>query len=164
MGDIFTSKSNFALLMTAIKRYNYDYYFLISGQDFPLVSADEIVSFLSDNKTNYLNLFKTKNNGANHSTNYDKRNEIIFKDWMFGRGLLYRIIRRSWVQLTGGYTHTFAIFKRKNLCNLPFYFGSSWWCLTGETVNYILNYLKKHHEYISFLGIQVAQMNVSSKH
>lgn len=144
-------EATLSLLDVAMGQNNYDYYCLISGQDFPTVSANELVSSLRDNSpTNYVNFFTSKNHGAGKSTNYDKRNEIVFKEWMFGRGLFYRILRRSWVQITGGYSHTFAIFKRKNVCNLPFYFGSSWWCLTGDTVKYIMSYIKEHSEYIAF--------------
>lgn len=64
-------------------RKKYDFYWLISGQDFPLVSAESIIMKLSSTKGeyNFINLFVSKNNGAKKCTNFDKRNEIIFPAW-----------------------------------------------------------------------------------
>lgn len=131
----------------------YDYYWLISGQDFPLVKNEDIIAKLTDgmcNGNNYVDLFYTKNNGANLSTNFDKRNDIVFPKWMMKQGLKYRIIRRAWVELTGGYKHTFSMFQRSNNDKLKYYFGSSWWCIHNKFAYYILNYIDMHPEYMSF--------------
>ena len=141
-------------LLKYANKKQYDYYWQISGQDFPLVSAKKIINIINnDNKQkmhNYVNLFISKNNGSKNSTNYDKRNEILFPEWMMKRNLKYRIIRRLWVSITGGYRHTFRIFVRSSLKEVKFYFGSSWWCISSEFKKYILNYIKIHPEYIEF--------------
>lgn len=143
-------EATLSLLKAATNKGIYDYYWLISGQDFPLVPSTDIVEFFSKNEYEYINLFNSKNNGCSHTNNYDKRNEIVFSDWMFKRDLLHRIIRRSWVGITGGYNHTFTIFKRKNNLAMNFYFGSSWWCLSGKLIDYIMKYLSEHPEYEKF--------------
>lgn len=38
---------------------------------------------------------------------------------------------------------------RKQL-QIEFYFGSQWWALTGETVEWIINYLGQHEDYYIF--------------
>ena len=130
----------------------YAYYWLISGQDFPLISAKSITTKLSSTmgEYNFVNLFASKNNGAKKSTNFDKRNEIIFPAWLLKNDLKHRIIRRLWVEITGGYQHTFPIFLRSNKNGLKYYFGSSWWCINCDFAGYILNYIKVHPEYIKF--------------
>ena len=131
----------------------YDYYWLISGQDFPLVSAKDIITQLSNAKLggyNFVNLFVSKNNGAKKSTNFDKRNEIIFPEWLLKHDFKHRIVRRLWVEITGGYQHTFCVFLRPNMNELKYYFGSQWWCINCDFVSYILDYIESHPEYISF--------------
>lgn len=95
-------------------------------------------------------MFVSKNNGAKKSTNYDKRNEIIFPAWMLKHDFLHRIIRRLWVEITGGYQYTFPVFLRSNNNELKYYFGSQWWCINCDFAGYILNYIKVHPEYIKF--------------
>lgn len=89
----------------------YDYYWLISGQDFPLISAKSIITKLSSTmgEYNFVNLFASKNNGTIKSTNFDKRNEIIFPAWLLKHDLKHRIIRRLWVEIL------LMIRKRKRL-------------------------------------------------
>jgi hypothetical protein len=41
---------------------------------------------------------------------------------------------------TGGFNHTFKIFKRKKPIDYNFQFGSQWWTLTYDAVMYILDY------------------------
>ena len=106
------------LLNTAVAgiRGGYDYYWLISGQDWPLRSADKIVKFFEEH------------NGTN---------------------FVQKIIKRGWVEFTGGYNQTWKIFERKQL-GIEFYFGSSWWALKRETIDWIMQYITTHPEYYKF--------------
>lgn len=58
---------------------------------------------------------------------------------------------------------------RKQL-QIEFYFGSQWWALTGETVEWIINYLGQHEDYYIFykntvcLKIPYVRMNRSFRH
>lgn len=139
------------LLEYAHQKKIYDYYWLISGQDFPLVSAETIIEMLRTNPNhNYVNLVTSKNNGAKYSTNYDKRNDILFPAWLLKHDFKHRIFRRIWVSVTGGYHHTFWIFKRKDNNNIKYYFGSSWWCINAKFTEYILKFIDTHQEYVNF--------------
>lgn len=52
----------------------------------------------------------------------------------------------------GGWNHTYTIFKRKYpIRNLQFYYGPSWVCLSREFVEWMLNYINLHPEFISYL-------------
>lgn len=128
----------------------YDYYWLISGQDWPLRSADEIVKFFEKHSgVNFVQYWDSKNHGNHKQNNLDKRNQIYFPIKFIGPKPWQKIIKRGWVELTGGYNRTWKIFERKQL-GVDFYFGSQWWALTGETVEWIINYLGQHEDYYIF--------------
>lgn len=161
------------LLNFAASAGNYDYYFLISGQDFPIQSVESLLNYLSVNvELNYINFLPSLNNGLNKQNNYDKRNQIVFGDRLLKRNLFMRTVKRLWITLTGGYNKTFKIFRRKNDLNLKFYFGSQWWCLNREFVEYLFDYLRETPQYIEFFKktscpdesfFQTAFMNSSFK-
>lgn len=139
------------LLNKAISVKKYDYYFLISGQDFPIRAVENLLNFLTNNENcNFLNLFPSLNNGLQRQNNYDKRNQIVFCEWLLKRTFLIRVIRRLWVAVTGGYNKTFKLFKRENNLNVKFYFGSQWWWLNSVFVCYLNNYLTETPQYIDF--------------
>lgn len=141
------------LLEFARKKDNFDYYWLCSGQDYPIRSPEYILKTLERNpKVNYLNLFTSFNNGLGKNNKYDKRNQITFHKWMLSRNLGLRILKRAVIELTGGYNKTFQIFQRKNTVGMNFYFGSEWWCLNSKTIEWILNFLKKNRDYYQFFS------------
>ena len=139
------------LLRCATAEQDFDYYCLLSGQDFPIESPETILNFLEQgDKSNYVNLFKSFHSGESHTNNYDKRNQISYPNWMLSQGSAVRILRRLWVAITGGYNHTFRVFKKKQLQNVDFYFGSSWWCIHHEFAKYLLGYIDKDTNYSLF--------------
>ncbi|MBQ8163802.1 MAG: hypothetical protein IJZ93_05520 [Clostridia bacterium] len=125
----------------------YIYYILISGEDFPCKSIDKIIKVASL-KQNRISFWESENN-AGKFNNLDKRCSVFFPKWMITRKPIRRIIKRLWVFLSGGYNHTFKIFKRKNN-NIKFYHGPSWWGLNFETIDFIINYLEKNPKYYKF--------------
>lgn len=128
----------------------YDYYWLISGQDWPLRSASEIIKFFEEhNGANFVQYWNSKNHGSHKQNNLDKRNQIYFPIKLIGRKPWQKIIKRGWVELTGGYNQTWKIFERKQL-DVDFYFGSQWWCLNKETAKWISDYLKENPDFYDF--------------
>ncbi len=139
------------LLKYAIDTDDYDYYWLISGQDFPLVNSDMLIDFFStERKCNYIDISQSRNNGATKSNSLDKRNDIYYPEWMLNKKKIFHIIKRMWVELSGGYNKTYRLFRRKNITGCDFYFGSSWWCISGEFANYLIDYIDTHKEYCLF--------------
>lgn len=91
----------------------------------------------------FINLFNEVNR---HD---DKRNEIFYPQWIVGRKLYQRLLKRIWICVTGGYDYTFHIFRRHKL-NIPFYFGSQWWCLSKKVIDWMINYLEQNSGYYKF--------------
>lgn len=142
------------LLQYARKHGNFDYYWLCSGQDFPIRRPQEILNGLKKNvNANYLNLYPSRNHEFEHCNKYDKRNQIVFFKWMMSRQYILRILKRGIIEATGGYNRTFPVFLHKNITGMRFFFGSQWWCLNKETVDWMLRYLKEHREYYRFFAL-----------
>jgi len=143
-------KATHNLILFAKKKCEYDYYWLCSGQDLPLKNCQQILDFfISNNNKNFINLIPSKHNGLNKENNYDKRNAIYYYDFFMGREKWKSVIRRLYVALTGGYLYTFPWFKRKYK-NFRFYFGSQWWCINKETMNWIIEYEKNNPDYFVY--------------
>ena len=141
------------LLKYAVEYGDYDYFWLCSGQDYPIKNVNDILTFFrNDVSKNYLNLFDSLNFNLGHCNNYDKRNQIVFKEWMISRKFIVRLMKRLYIEFTGGYDKTWPIFQRKDCPDMKFFFGSQWWCLTKVTVTWMLHYLNKHSEYYEFFS------------
>lgn len=139
------------LLMTyASQHQEYEHYWSCSGQDFPIKPLDYIVDYLhSKPDTNFLGLVPSKNRGGSEN-NFDKRTAIYYPKWILKNTIPMRIAKRSLVEITGGYKHTFAIFKRKPVDNLKFYFNSAWFCISNEMWKWMQIYITGHPELFSF--------------
>jgi len=135
-------------MISSNKRY--DYVFLISGQDYPIKSNKEINDYLHRNKgANYIEIL-------NHSDKiyerYRKRNEIVYCNWILRSSMIAKIIKKIYICITGGYDYSFSILKRKNNTGLRFEFGSQWWCLTYDCVQWISNYIDSNRETLAFFS------------
>lgn len=150
-GSISQVDATLNLLEYAMHSEKYDYYWLCSGQDYPIKNVHRIIDFLGkEPQKNYINFFRSKNFESDMENNYDKRNAIVYPKWMFSRNICIRILKRIYVELTGGYTKTFQLFRRQNSLGMQFYFGSSWWCLNNEIVTWMMRYIQTNGEYYQF--------------
>ena len=148
-GSISLVEATLNLLDFAYKKGSFNYFWLCSGQDFPLKSADEIIAFLNkNNKKEFLSLFPSKQS-CGKNTNYDKRTTLYYPEYILGNSFLQRVLKRLYIEFTGGYNRTFWL-KRKNITGLIFYFGSQWWCLSNQMVKWILDYVKYKPEYLTY--------------
>ena len=84
----------------------YDYVWLISGQDFPIKSTAEINKTLQNDEC-YIQMKKNQN--------WNKRNDLYWPTWLINRTKFAKILRRFYVEITGGYSRTFNICKREEL-------------------------------------------------
>lgn len=127
----------------------YDYVWLISGQDMPLKSHEQICKYISDsNGAAFMDVLDTSSRRYKRLL---KRNEVYTAQWSIKKGFFYRIIRNAWYILTGGRYHTFKVFRRK-IDNDKFYFGSSWWCLPYDAVKQINDYLNGNADFYKFFS------------
>lgn len=116
----------------------FDYYWLLSGEDFPIKKIDEIKSFLSANKgKNFINIID-KNSGEYKKLR--KRNDLYYPKWMMKRDKIAIIFKFAYMFMTGGLSKTIFL-KRKS--EIEFYYGSQWWVFTYDCINYIYNELNQ---------------------
>lgn len=138
------------LIRYAYNFCEYDYYVLLSGYDYPITSIVDFKRLLLENpKANYIGLTRSKNYLNNgRPNNFDKRNDIYYPKVILNQSVLSRILRRIWVELTGGYNRTYNIFKQSNHSSgFLYYYGSQWWCLTGSTIEWMIGYLKENQDF-----------------
>ncbi len=147
-GSISMVQATLNLIELAVSKDKFDYFLLCSGQDFPIKPVKEIVDFFEDKSCNFINLFNSKNSTGKY-TNYDKRNSLYYPKWIMGNTLVQRILKRLYIELTGGYDKTLFL-NRKNTTKFKFYFGSQWWCLNNKTIEWIIKYCDEHKEYFDF--------------
>lgn len=137
-------------LLEAAMPKHYDYYWLCSGQDFPIKPVDQIIEQLKCHLGwDYINLFDNLNWGLCQSNKYDKRVDIFYPEWIMGRVTWKRILKRAYVEITGGYNRTWMM-HRKNSIGCTFYFGSQWWCLRHVVLDWMMDYFLSHPEYYNF--------------
>lgn len=119
-------------------KHSYSHILFISGLDYPAKSISYIINFLNDNKEksfidyhelkndSWSNLMKKRYQYWHFLPKYDLRNNRIVKKILLKIG-----------------------FKRK----YPFakvYYGSCWFCLSINCVEYILSYTKTHTKILDF--------------
>lgn len=133
-----------ALIKKALcSNIKYDYYFLISGQDFPIKSNTFIESFLKDNKG--YNFIQILSHSDPMYKRYSKRNALYYPNWMFSQKILVKILRKIYIYISGGYGFTFKLFMRKQKNNIIFEYGSQWWGLERKCLIWIYNFLRKNN-------------------
>ncbi len=125
----------------------YDYICLLSGQDFPLVNHKIINDYLISNKG--YNFIQVMDKGREYKK-YVKFYDLWYPNWITKDKLYIKILKRLYMIITGGYSFTFKIFKRKKPFNGEFNIGSQWWTLTTECAYYMLDYCNKYPEYIKY--------------
>ena len=126
----------------------YDYLCLLSGQDFPIKSNFEIQEYLQANSgCNFIEILAKDHRLYRR---YYKRTELYFPAWMYGRTNVCRIFKKLFIYLTGGFQRTFPLFLRKAPNGVSFAFGSQWWCLTRDCLQWIVDYLDNNPEVLAF--------------
>lgn len=129
---------------------DYDYICLLSGQDFPIVNYKRINETFEQNKGyNFIDII---DKDTLEYKKYKKLYEIWYPKWITKNNVLIKIIKRIYMIVTGGFYHTFSIFKRKKPFDFEFEFGSQWWALTSKCAYNILDYCEKNKEYIEYFN------------
>ena len=151
-GQVSLVDATLALFLCAKERDDFDFYWLCSGQDFPIKPMSRITKWFEMHPENdFVDIYLSKNAGLKRDNHYDKRNALFYPQWMLGNSLWKRIAKRAYIDLTGGYNHTFKWARRNNTTGLLFFFGSEWICLTSRTFEWMKNYLSCHPEYYQYM-------------
>lgn len=126
----------------------YDYIWLVSGQDYPICPVKEIEKRLSEGAgLNYIECITSDDKQYNR---YRKLYEVAYPSWINGNSVLIKSIKRIYMILTGGYQHTFLLFIRHKPFDFDFSFGSQWWTITAEAAFEILEYSNCHPEILEY--------------
>lgn len=126
----------------------YDYLWLISGQDYPIIPAAEIEQRLAEKDgMNYISMVRP---GDDRYGFYRKLYEVAYPPWINKDTIPVKITKRLYKTVTGGKTHTFRRFIRKKPFDFTFFFGSQWWTLTSEAAYRILRFSDDHPEMLKY--------------
>lgn len=126
----------------------YDYIWLISGQDYPIVPANEIERRLEAHPGfNYIDMIQPDND---HYSWYKKLYEVWYPAWINKDTITVKAFKRIYKIATGGYRHTFKQFIKRKPFEEKLAFGSQWWVLTSEAAFELLDYSDKHPEVLEY--------------
>lgn len=133
------------LLENANKYEDISHFHLITGQDYPIKSNKDFISFLNSNpdkefiEYNPLPYYKWFEGG------FERLDLYNLNDWFYGReGMGRRIVMgfkaiQKRLKIKRSYPKSFP---------QQLYGGSTYWTLTKACVDYVLNYMKEHPEYL----------------
>ena len=120
-GDPSIINSIISSLKEIRKNKIYDYYILLSGQDYPIISMDKVVKFLNDNKGKEFIEFKKVGTGKNE---WNVNNRYTYYHF-YNNDFLDKVSR-----------HIYN--KRSFISNWIPYGGALWWTLTDSAIKYII--------------------------
>lgn len=124
----------------------FDYVWLMSGQDYPLRSVEEIIEYFKQFKdADFLEILP---NEEAFGRGYFKRNELYYPKWMVSNKIYIKIIKHLLWAVTGGRQST-NLFKRKTRIE-QFYYGSQWWVMSRKSIELIMNYLQDNPWYAKY--------------
>lgn len=138
------------MLQEAYCSKKFDYYWLCSGQDFPLKTPKEIVLYFQNYwDKNFVGLISSANYLDHKKNSYDKRNDLYFPRFLMGRNKKARLLKRILIEVSGGWNHTFPIFERRGrFGQMDFYYGPQWWAITNAFAGWLFKYLKDNPWYM----------------
>ena len=148
-GEYSQIQATMNLIKYANKYDIYDFFWLCSGQDFPIKPKEYILKYLEREKEcNYIQFWSSLNYMDKKENCYDKRNTLYYPKWIQRSSLAIRILKRLYVEITGGYGKTYSKFYRKDkISEIKSYFGSQWFCINRKLVNWILEFLNENNWY-----------------
>lgn len=121
----------------------YDYIWLMSGQDWPLCSSDEIVKYVEQhNGEDFIEILPDQ---ESFERGYCKRNALYYPSWMVSNNTYVKVIKHLFWLVTGGRKST-KICRRKTNVE-KFYYGSQWWLLSKQSVEEMMLFLNDNEWY-----------------
>ncbi len=128
------------LVAEAIKNPQNYYFHLISGHDFPIKTKSYFVEFFKDKKVEFINYFDVPKKGWANNEGMDRVEYYNLYDLLDAKipkqnGFIRRFIS---IQKRLG-------IKRSISSKMPkLYGGSTWWSLSRECTQYVIEYTKKN--------------------
>lgn len=130
------------LKMAFTSGYIFDYYILLSGNEYPIRSQLVIKNYLQANYGyNFINQVKLPN--ANKSLNR------IYNYYIEG-GYRTKSTKAFFIRILNKFFKKLKIKRKFPYKGYTFYGGSQWWLLTNDTVKYVLEYIEKNKVFVKF--------------
>lgn len=160
-GDVEIVNATINSLKQILKDKRNGYCVLLSGQDYPIKSNNDINSFLTENSgSEFIDVFslpikywstsridKYKFNLSSKKEDFIQISSALEAEFFTKKTVkkIYRLIK------AGRYDFIFKILKRRKFPNYikPFG-GSQWWVLRNETVEKVISFLKDHPDYLEY--------------
>ncbi len=132
----------------------YDYLWLVSCQDYPIKPEKEIISFLEKNRgKNFINCMSCE---GDLYRRFLKRNMIPYPRWIMAPRIAMRVLQRLYIIATGGRFYTFPFLRKRQLFTGAdggkYYFGATWFALTLDCAKYVLDFVDRRPDYLTFFG------------
>jgi len=126
-----------SLIHYAVNKEEYDFIILLSGQDLPAVSYDEMMTFLGGKRgQSFITSYKLPIESWNYKHGFGRVQWYWFMDHVKRIRGLHKFHVLSHYLFEG-----FNIIKPASR-DIEFYGGSDWWILPGEVAKYCLNEFK----------------------
>jgi hypothetical protein len=127
-------KATLKLLENAVK-HNYDYFSLISGQDYLIRSIQQFNAFLAKNKGAEFIEARQRNNTWRVRLTHNRVNNPKFRKYRYYRyyALLLSLINYR---------------QKQHINQYKIYFGSSWFTLSQNAVNYIIDFISHNPGFV----------------
>jgi hypothetical protein len=129
--------------MRVVQGGDYEKVILLSGQDYPIKSNEEIDQFF---QTSPYNIFMDHFPLPNHRKWGPGGGMYRVNKYFFGLSFVKRMMAKT-ANFMG---IVFPFTKRKELPGMKPFSGSQWWAMDMRAVNYILEYVDSHPEYIRY--------------
>ena len=124
------------LIKEAKSNKKYDYYVLLSGDDYLIKNEIKFINFLSENSNySFLEYESFEQNSSDLMTRYNRY--ILFEKKSFIKKVLQKLMN-------------IIISRRKMYNNMEALKGSQWWCLNTESIDYVLNYLQSNPKCLKY--------------
>lgn len=148
----FTNWGSFGLVdatlegMRQVKKHGgADYTILLSGQDYPIKSTSELISFLEHaGGKSFIEYFKFPVPHWQDNGGFDR-----IQKWYLSLPIKYTAQNKL---MRGRLNQMLNILfpNRRFPVGLIPYGGSQWWCLNRECIDHIIQFCKSHWSYVSF--------------
>lgn len=144
-GGVNHLKAILALLREAIKDEETTYFHLITGQDYPIKTPQQMVSFMeAHNGKEFMEYNKLPYANWPHGGT-DRIDHYNLNDHLYGRDGFGRFVIMSFLAIQRRLG-----LKRKYPNNFPktIYGGSTYWSLSWQCINYVFKYMEENPEYL----------------
>ena len=161
-GDIGIVKGTLSAMRRIVKDKKKGYTVLLSGQDYPLETNNNILRFFEHNETNFIDNIPIETlwekHGRDRITKYkinksNKRGDFLLLPSIFNKDFysLKTIGQLNYLRKTGKFKSLFKILKKREFPGkIKPFGGSQWWTLTNTTCIKILDFIREHPDYLEY--------------